>query len=69
MRFHLCKQSRMYSGFPYSGYTSEGMVGEAETLEEAIELARKFTEINPVGWDVYDSTTGQQVYGRFVDKE
>jgi hypothetical protein len=59
--YHLVKMSRMYSGFPYCGPTSDYKPAQYETLEEALAAKKAFTEINPVGWDIYDTVTGREV--------
>ena len=60
-RYHLCKQSRLYYGEPYCGPTSGGKKAEFDSLEEAKLMAFLYNEKNPVGWDVYDSTTEEKV--------
>lgn len=71
-RYHLCKQTRVYEGEPYHGHTSEslGLVGPAEfdNLEEAIFWSLKFQQYNPVGWNVFDSQTGQCLVGKDLFK-
>ena len=62
MRFHLFKQSRVYSGRPYCGPTSGGFPAESDSLIKAINLAKYFNTFNPVGWDVFDSETGNLVW-------
>uniref|UniRef100_S5VV22 Uncharacterized protein n=1 Tax=Pseudomonas phage PaBG TaxID=1335230 RepID=S5VV22_9CAUD len=37
-------------------------VAEFDSLSLAITCAQKLLEVNPVGWDVYDSTTGHKVW-------
>ena len=61
--YHLCKQSRVYDGDPYRGPTSNGMLAEYETLEEAKVAQRDFTESNPVGWNIYNAETKVLVDG------
>ncbi len=66
--FHLCKQSRMYYGYPYSGPSGEAIGKrneplEFESLDEAIEASKKLNKFNPVGWNVFDSDTRGLVYG------
>lgn len=59
--FHLCKKSRCYGGRAYCGPTSNNVPAEYETLAEAKLAVEEFTKYNPVGWDIYDSETGQLV--------
>jgi len=61
MKYHLFKQSRVYTGRAYSGPTSDNKPAEAETLAEAIVLQAKMTAANPVGWDIFLSETKEQV--------
>ena len=62
--FHVFKESDVYDGHPYNGYTSEYKDAEYPTLEEAINTLKKFQEINSgVGWCIFDSDTKQLVYG------
>lgn len=69
MRYHVFKQTRIYEGEPYTGYSME-LIGhvdedkaESDDLKSAIRLARSLQEANPVGWNVFDSTTGKCVHG------
>lgn len=61
--YHLCKQTRIYDGYPYRGPTSDGMPAEYEKLEEAKNAQADFNERNPVGWNIYYSETGKLVDG------
>ena len=61
MRYHLFKKSRVYSGRPYCGPTSDNEPAEADTLEEAITLQQEMKYRNPVGWDIFDSETQEKV--------
>lgn len=63
MRYHLCKQTRLYNGQPYCGPTSNGKPAESNSLDRAIRMAKKFNIENPVGWNVYDSVTGLLIDG------
>lgn len=51
----------MYTGRPYCGPTSNREPAEYSTLEQAREAKKEFTKGNPVGWDIYDTETGQKV--------
>lgn len=66
MRYHLEKQTRLYTGKPYCGPTSRGIPAEFNTLEEAVEEADLYQVENPVGWNVWDSETDKCVHGRNV---
>jgi len=61
--YHLCKQSRVYNGHPYQGYTSNNIPAEYETFEEAKKARDVFNKSNPVGWNIYDSVSGELVDG------
>ena len=67
--YHLCKQTRLYDGEPYSGPSSfnadSGVkeICEAPTMLEAKSLQEKLQSINPVGWNIWDSTTGKLMDG------
>ena len=67
--FHLCKQSRIYNGSPYCGPTSGYIPAEYETKEQAIEAQIEFTNKNPVGWNIFDSVTGNLIDGYDFFKE
>lgn len=68
MKYHIIKESRLYTRIPYCGATSGGHPAEAETMEAAVNMARDFMKRNPVGWNVYDSDTGELIYGKEVVK-
>ena len=57
------KQTRLYAGFPYCGYSSNGIRAEADTLAAAQSLRDELQEFNPVGWNIWDSSTGKLVEG------
>jgi len=59
--YHLCKKSRVYNGVPYNGPTSNYKDASTPSLKEARIMARRFTVLNPVGWDIYDSKTNKIV--------
>ena len=63
MRYHLFKQSRNYAGRPYKGMTWQDAREPAETddLEIARAMKTLMTDWNPVGWDIFDSKTGELV--------
>ena len=61
--FHIQKESKLYVGIPYTGALSKGQRAEAETLQAAIDMAKQFEKINPSGWNVFDTETGECVYG------
>ena len=61
MMYHLCKQSRFYHGEPYCGATSAFLPASFVTLDEARMAVKLFLKRNPVGWDIYDSTTRKRV--------
>ena len=61
MRYHLCKKSRLYDGHPYIGPSSDNVRAETDSVEHAREWADNMTKFNPVGFDIYDSTTGEKV--------
>ncbi len=63
MRYHVCKQTRLYQGFPYAGYSSNDEPCDSDDLDEALALAADLQKRNPIGWNVYDSQTGKLVYG------
>ncbi len=59
MRYHLCKKSRSYLGHPYRGPASDNVVAESMELPKARIWRDILTKRNPVGWDIYDSKTGE----------
>ena len=63
MKYHLFKQSRNYIDRAYQGRSWRQGSEPAET--DDLEFARSMVEIlimkNPVGWDIYDSETGERV--------
>jgi hypothetical protein len=59
--FHLFKSTRIYSGRPYCGPASGGVPAEFEDIGDALRAQSMMSERNPVGFDVFDSTTGQCV--------
>lgn len=63
MRYHICKQTRVYDGEPYCGYSSGDNPAESDDLDEAISMSKDMMKNNPVGWNVFDSMTDKLVYG------
>lgn len=61
--FHVFKQHRLYTGFPYCGPTSNFEVAEYDTLEKAKEARDKFQKENPIGWNIFNAETGELVEG------
>lgn len=61
MRYHIYKATRVYEGRPYSGPANQGQPAQAEMLCEAVALANKLSQTNPVGWRIWDTLTGQGV--------
>lgn len=66
--YHIQKESKLYVGIPYSGAVSKGARAESESIDDAIEMARQFQKASPSGWNVFDSETGECVYGQVVVK-
>ena len=63
MRYHLFKQSRMYKDRAYHGpsWKQGSEPAETDDLEFARSMAEIMTMKNPVGWDIYDSATGEKI--------
>lgn len=61
--YHLFKQSREYTGIPYSGPNSRDQPAQYKTLKEAKKAQEHFNNINPVGWNIYNSETFELVDG------
>ena len=61
MRYHIYKGTRVYEGQPYSGPANQGEPAQSDQLCEAVALARKLTQNNPVGWCIRDTQTAQDV--------
>lgn len=73
-RYHLYKQTRIYEGQPYAGYSMEFVrplrdEAASDDLEEAKHMAEALEQVNPVGWNIWDSTTGKLVSGHDMFKE
>lgn len=56
--YHIIKMSRLYTGNPYSGPSSDGIPLEFKDLADAQKRVLELNITNPVGWDIYDSETG-----------
>jgi hypothetical protein len=63
MKFHLCKQTRLYDGEPYCGPTSDHKPMEFNTLQEARIAVIVLNNLNPTGWNIWDSETHKLVEG------
>ena len=67
MAYHLFKKSRVYSGRAYEGQTCDRAgvpsPAEFERLTDAMQAKEKMDKLNPVGFDIYNSTTGEKIYG------
>lgn len=61
MRYHIYKATRVYEGTPYSGPANNGEPAQADLLCDAIALAHKLLQTNPVGWRIHDTLMGQDV--------
>jgi hypothetical protein len=62
MRYHICKASRIYKGWPYQGPTSNNLSAESDSLNDAIAMAQSMLDRNSVGWEVWDSQTNTMEY-------
>lgn len=61
MRYHIYKATRMYEGHAYAGPANKGLPAQSDILSEAVALAHKLSQTNPVGWCIRDTHTGQDV--------
>jgi len=61
MTYHIVKASRIYTGQPYCGPSSGNRPATAATLAEAARLVAELSQVNPVGWRIYDAATRQEV--------
>jgi hypothetical protein len=59
--YDLCKASRIYSGHPYKGPSSDGIPQRFDTLAEALNARQRLLDRNPVGWDIYNSESGERI--------
>lgn len=57
MIYHLQKSSRLYTGRPYCGSSSDNIPAIAYTLEEAIALKAALDQRNMVGFTIYEVRT------------
>lgn len=67
-RYHIFKLSRIYEGRPYCGPTSDGVPAEYNSLTEAKCAADNFLIRNAVGWQVFDSKSGEMLYDTGIGK-
>jgi len=61
MRYHIYKATRLYEGHAYAGPANQGEPAHTDLLCEAVALARKLSQTNPVGWCIHDTQTAQDV--------
>lgn len=62
--FHIQKDTRIYCGVPYCGYSSNGEMMQFGTLEEARKAKARLEIANSgVGWNIWDANTGGIVEG------
>lgn len=59
--YHIIKQTRVYTGRPYCGVTSNNVPAEYYNLSDAQQALVEFTKKNPVGWELYNAHTGELV--------
>ncbi len=64
--FHIFKCSRHYQGRPYAGPSSNNIPLEFDTLEEAKKNRDVVAARNPVGWDIFNSETGEKVSSWYI---
>lgn len=75
-RYHVVKTGTRYEGEGYQGHSAQqcGYAGklEFEELRDARVATVHLDEFNPVGWCVFDHTTGDCVFGHnlyAIDKD
>ena len=51
----------MYEGHAYAGPANKGLPAQSDILSEAVALAHKLSQTNPVGWCIHDTQTAQDV--------
>lgn len=61
MRYHIYKATRLYEGHAYAGAANQGAPAHADLLCEAVALAHKLGQHNPVGWRIHDTKLGEDV--------
>jgi hypothetical protein len=61
--FHIEKQTRIYDGEPYCGPSSNYIPLAFASIEEAKRKISLLNEINPVGWNIWNSNTRELVHG------
>jgi hypothetical protein len=62
IKYHIIKSTRTYNGLPYSGLSNDGAPAESASYMEAIELAVKLNERNPIGWNIYEVKSGNLIH-------
>jgi len=67
MKYHLFKASRVYYGRPYCGPASDNIPAVAFSEDEAFKLYQYMLQ-NPVGWNIYEADTGEDVTRQIVSK-
>ena len=67
MKYHLFKASRVYYGRPYCGPSSDGRPAIAFSEEEAFKLYQYMMQ-NPVGWNIYNADTAEDLTRQIVSK-
>ena len=61
--FHIIKSTRLYYNRAYKGPSSNNHSLDFDTLDDAILATKLLNKINGVGWQIYDTTTGEFVFG------
>jgi hypothetical protein len=67
--YHIIKQTRLYSGHPYCGYSSNNMPMAFSSLEEARRAVRHLQDVNPVGWNIFEAETEKLIDGHDYFKD
>lgn len=67
--YHIFKQTRVYNGEPYSGPSSNNMPMAFFSLESARKAASHLRDVNPVGWNIFESETGRLIDGHDYFKD
>ena len=68
LKYHIIKLARIYEGRPYCGPTSGFVPAEYDSLPDAKFAADDFLTRNAVGWQVFDSETGEMLYDTGIGK-